>query len=80
MKPSDWFIEMAADIDRNEGKFGGAFMIVPPRLGGEPVGRLVVSKVDDAASAVHFLTLIQTELQSMIQNIQDKERNAFGRR
>jgi hypothetical protein len=80
--PDEPFTEMATDISRNIDKFGGAYVIVPPRLGGEPVANLVVRKGDDAATAIHFWAMLQTEVQSMLEKLKDQERNqmAFGPR
>jgi hypothetical protein len=81
-KASDAFTEMAADIERNPGKFGGAFVFFPPTQGGDPVGRLVVSKSDDASAAVFFWNAVQTELKVAMDKLQEKERQAqaFGGR
>jgi hypothetical protein len=80
--PAAAFLEMAEDVTRNADKFGGAYVIVPPRLGGDPVANLVVRKGDDPATAIHFWAMLQTEVQTMLEKLREAERHgaAFGRR
>ncbi len=86
MKPSEAFTEMAADIERNPDKFGGAYVIVPPIMGGELVSGLIVRKTDPGASpastAVNFWNVLQSEIKAVLEKLGEQERQsaAFGGR
>jgi hypothetical protein len=83
MQPGEHFSEMAVDIARNLEKFGGAFVIVPPAMGGDPVSRLVVAsqgQANQAQTAVNFWNLLQSEIKTVLQRLEDQERQAFGGR
>lgn len=82
MKPSEIFQKMVERIERNPEEFGGAYVIVPPALGGDPVANLVIRSGDQAATAVHFWAMLQTEVGAMLDRLKEQERQgaAFGRR
>ena len=78
---SDRFRKMAAAIDHNaeEANFGGAFVIIPPRDGGDAIETLILDSTQDAAQ---FWTLLKTKCEVQISRVDDRSRTgqAFGRR
>jgi len=82
MKPSEPFTAMAEKIERNPDDFGGAYVIVPPVIGGEAVSSLTIRNSDPSSTAVHFWAMLQVEVKAMLDKLQEQERNTagFGRR
>ncbi len=74
------FTEMAQRLEKNKGEqFGGAFVIVPPAEGGEPVSTVIFDNRQDPAQ---FWNLVLTRAQIMLGDLEQKQRagQAFGRR
>jgi hypothetical protein len=72
MKQSEPFTDMAADIERNgEAKFGGAYVIYPP--GGDPVVQDL--SVNPAADQLRFWVHLKTEIDAVIQRLDEIARN-----
>lgn len=70
------FHEMARAIEHNAGQgFGGAVVIVPPQGGGEPIELLMLDSKGDVAQ---FFSTIQTRIQLLLQDLQDKSRISGG--
>lgn len=78
---SERFRKMATDIDRNaeSANFGGAFVVVPPQDGGEPIETLILDSKQDASQ---FWSLLQAKAALMIAEIEEKKRvvGTFGGR
>jgi hypothetical protein len=58
-------------------------VIVPPMMGGDPVARLIVAvenQANQSAAAVNFWNVLQSEMKSALDRLQDAERQAFGGR
>ena len=73
------FRAMADQIERNEAsRFGGAFVIVPPELGGEPIA---VMLLDEKADPAMFWSAVQTKAKMALDEISDRERRGmtYGR-
>lgn len=71
---------MADAIERNsDGAFGGAFVVVPPPNGGEPVETLILDNKQDPAQ---FWNLLMTKCQINLGELDQKQRagQSFGRR
>lgn len=74
------FFQMRERIDRNTtSTFGGAFVIIPPAGGGEPMETLIL---DAQADPAQFLMWLSAKITNELEKLKDKERsgNAFGRR
>jgi hypothetical protein len=74
------FRAMADSIERNEGvAFGGAFVIIPPDGGGEPIETLILDSKQDLAQ---FWNAVITKCQIMLADVEQKQRagQTFGRR
>ena len=77
---SDLFRKMADDIDRNDGAgFGGAFVCVPPKDGGEAFKTLIVGEDSDPSD---FWVLLKSKAEAQIRAVDSASRQgqAFGRR
>lgn len=67
------FRKMADDIMHNaENGFGGAFVIVPPSGGGNPISVLMLDSANDAAQ---FWGLIGPKAQMALQDLVNQTRN-----
>lgn len=67
------FRKMADDIMHNaDNGFGGAFVIIPPVGGGNPISVLLLDSANDAAM---FWGLIGPKAQMALQELMDKTRN-----
>ncbi len=78
MSNADRFSKMAAALDHNSASgFGGAWVVVPPEGGGEPIETLILDSKQDAAQ---FWSLLQAKASVMIAEIEEKKRTqgAFG--
>lgn len=78
-KPSDMFRRMADRMDLNEKDgFGGAFVIVPPKDGGEPRETLIL---DAGVNPEVFWTVVKRACEDEIAKISEKQRmdQGFGR-
>lgn len=75
------FTDMASRITLNAKQgFGGAFVIVPPATGGEPVETLILDNKQDAAT---FWSLLKTRCDIAIAELQQREHEknqSFGGR
>ena len=74
------FRAMADSIERNEGgSFGGAFVIIPPEGGGDPIETLILDSKQDLAQ---FWNAVITKCQIMLPDVEQKQRagQGFGRR
>lgn len=74
------FAEMAQAIEHNAGQaFGGAAVIVPPANSGETVSVLMLDSRGDAAQ---FWSTIQTRIQVILRDLEERQRVAgnFGMR
>jgi hypothetical protein len=61
---SDYFRKMATAIDHNAAAgFGGAFVIIPPEGGGNPIETLILDEKQDPAQ---FWTLLKTKCDTQI--------------
>lgn len=72
-KPSDYFRELADKIDKNAPEdFGGAFLIMPPGVGGEnmsdPVSGFFVGSADPAP----FFMIVKSKLEVLLNEIDQK--------
>ena len=77
---SDLFRKMAEDIDRNAGAgFGGAFVCVPPKDGGEAFQTLIVGEGTDPSD---YWVLLKSKAEAQIRAVDQAARQgqAFGRR
>lgn len=72
------FRRMADTIEKNV-NFGGAFVVIPPPEGGDPVETLIIDSRQDAAQ---FWQMLLTKCQLMIAELDQKQRanQSFGRR
>lgn len=74
---AELFRKMADDIDRNaEAGFGGAFVVVPPKDGGEPFQQLFVTSTQDAGD---FWTLLASKCQAAIRAVDQARTQGFRR-
>lgn len=76
------FQDMAARLCRNADQaFGGAFVVIPPANGGDPLEALILDPKQDPAT---FWTLLKTKCDLAIGELDQKARNqqagTFGRR
>ena len=73
------FRSMADAIEKNaDSAFGGAFVVVPPADGGDPLETLILDSKTDAAQ---FWQMLLTKCQMMIATLDAQQRqNAFGGR
>lgn len=74
------FRAMADALEKNaDGSFGGAFVIVPPEAGGDPIETLILDSKQDAAQ---FWNAVITKCQFMLADVEQKQRagQVFGRR
>ncbi len=75
------FTDMAARIDLNrDNKFGGAFVIVPPGEGLEPMHTLILDGQQNAAA---FWSMLQTTCQvalNELENVARRQQGGFGGR
>ena len=72
------FRSMADAIERNEGaSFGGAFVIIPPQDGGDPIETLILDNKQDPAQ---FWSMLKTKADIMLAELDQAQRNvaAFG--
>ena len=70
------FYSMAKRIEHNvDSTFGGAFVIVVPGGITEPMESLIL---DSKGDAVQFLNLLQFKIQSLLEDIKEKERQRGG--
>lgn len=77
---SEPFYQMKERLDRNGAEtFGGAFVIVPPEGGGEPIETLILDSKQDLAQ---FWNAVITKCQIMLADVEQKQRTGqgFGRR
>lgn len=76
----DKFTKMAAQLDRNsDGAFGGAFVVIPPKEGGDTLETLIL---DSRQDATQFWILLKTKCETEIALLDQKQRStgAFGGR
>ena len=74
------FEAMAERMSRNgDDNFGGAFVVVPPENGGEPIEPLILDAKQDPAQ---FWMLLKTKCDLELGALDQKQRQnaAFGRR
>ena len=74
------FEAMATRMSMNgDSAFGGAFVVVPPSGGGEPLETLILDSKQDPAQ---FWNLLMTKCQIMLAELDQKQRSnaSFGRR
>ena len=70
------FRAMAEAIERNEGvAFGGAFVIIPPEAGGEPIETLILDNKQDLAQ---FWNAVITKCQIMLVSVEQQQRTGQG--
>jgi len=78
---SDYFRKMATAIDHNAAAgFGGAFVIIPPEGGGNPIETLILDEKQDPAQ---FWIMLQSKCKQQIDIADAAARNqqaGFGRR
>jgi hypothetical protein len=77
---ADRFRKMADDIERNEAAgFGGAFVVIPPKDGGDPFAQLLVTDHQDPAD---FWKLLSSKCATQIALVDaaNRQGQAFGRR
>lgn len=73
------FRAMADAVERNaQGSFGGAFVVIPPEGGGEPLETLILDNRQDIAQ---FWIFLKTKSENEIAAVDQKQRAAatFGR-
>lgn len=73
------FTDMAADVERNANVgFGGAFVIIPPEGGGDPIKTLILDGSSDLAL---FWNSVITKAQIMLAQAehQRRQQSGFGR-
>lgn len=72
------FRSMAEAIEKN-GNFGGAFVVIPPLNGGDPIETLILDAKQDPAQ---FWGMLVTKCQMMIaeQDHKQRQNSTFGRR
>lgn len=75
--PDEPFTRMADLIQRNgfNSDFGGAFVVVPPGEGSEPLSTYVLDPKQDPAQ---FWALLQTKAQLALDEIDQKRRQQQG--
>lgn len=74
------FDAMAARIRLNkDNSFGGAFVIIPPDNGGEPIVTLIL---DDKQDPAQFYTLLKVKAEAQIVQIDQlaRQQGGYGRR
>ena len=74
------FFQMRERIGKNTtDAFGGAFVVVPPEGGGDPLETLILDSKQDPAQ---FWNLLMTKCQIMLAELDQKQRSnaSFGRR
>ena len=74
------FNDMAERLSLNgDRSFGGAFVVVPPIGGGDPLETLILDSKQDPAQ---FWNLLMTKCQIMLAELDQKQRSnaSFGRR
>lgn len=70
------FRDMADTIERNpDGSFGGAYVIVPPEGGGEPIKTLIL---DDHQDMALFWNSVVTKSQIMLTVAEKNQRQLSG--
>ena len=78
---AELFTKMAETVLHNaDAGFGGAFVIVPPRDGGDPLAALILDNKQDAAQ---FWILLQSKCQAQIAALDSANRQqqaGYGRR
>ena len=78
---ADRFTKMAAALKHNaDAGFGGAFVLVPPRDGGDALETLILDNKQDAAQ---FWILLQSKCQAQIAALDSANRQVqagYGRR
>lgn len=76
---ADRFKAMAGLLEKNDSSFGGAFVIIPPEGGGEPIETLILDSKQDLAQ---FWNAVITKCQIMLADVEQKQRagQGFGRR
>lgn len=66
------FADMAERVSHNlDSKFGGAFVIVPPENGGEPMEALIL---DTTGDPVQFYMLLQAKISTILEDLGMKQR------
>ncbi len=78
--PAERFRKMAARLDHNSAdEFGGCFLIIPPKDGGEVIETLIL---DSRQDPVQYWTLLKTKCETEIVRLDASGRvsTAFGRR
>ena len=76
---SDRFRQMGTRLDTNSQEaVGGAFVVVPPENGGDPIETLILDSKQDAAQ---FWMLLKTKCDIALGELDAKQRQAstFGR-
>ena len=76
---SEPFFQMKERIEKNvTDSFGGAFVVVPPTDGGDPIETLILDSKQDAAQ---FWMLLKTKCDIALGELDAKQRQAstFGR-
>ena len=74
--PADIFQQMAERIRHNAGsQFGGAFVIVPPAEGGNPMETLIL---DNSANPAQFWMILQARSKMELARIEDEERHGLA--
>lgn len=74
------FRAMADALEKNaDGSFGGAFVIIPPEGGGDPIETLILDSKQDLAQ---FWNAVITKCQIMLASAEQTSRQnaTFGRR
>ena len=71
MKQSEPFTAMAERIERNP-EFGGAVVIMPPGDGEVPMQWLIV---DSSADVLRFWLKLKTDIDAVIQALDERSRN-----
>ena len=70
------FRDMADTIERNaDGSFGGAFVIIPPEGGGDPIKTLILDGSSDLAL---FWNSVITKAQIMLAQAEQQRRSQGG--
>lgn len=73
------FRKMADAIDHNGVEsFGGAFVVVPPKDGGEPIETLILDSTQDP---IQMWGILRVKCEMIIQDLEAKrkQRSSFGR-
>ena len=73
------FKAMQELLEKNDGQFGGAFVVVPPKDGGEPLETLILDNRQDPAQ---FWMLLKTkcDLELAALDVKQRQQATFGRR